>query len=124
MFIAALVTSRGERGIDSIPTDRRPGYYEMAEQSPDNSLLPSSDAAWDRCFPSLDEHRARGVYERLTPQPLGPYLQANPVEPRELDVPSTYVVLEEDRTFPVPVARKFAQNWESIRSSDPVIIAG
>ena len=105
LFIAALVTSRGERGIDSIPIERRPGYFEMAEQSPDNSLLPSFDAAWDRFFPSLDENRARAVYERLTPQPLGPYLQANSGEPSELIVPSTYVVLEEDRTFPVPVAR-------------------
>ena len=72
------------------------------------NVSPSFDAAWDRFFPSLYEHRARGACERLTPQPLGPYLQANPVEPRELDVPSTYVVLEEDRTFPVSVARKFA----------------
>lgn len=36
VFIAALVTSRVQRGIDSIPTDRRPGYYEMAAKSPDN----------------------------------------------------------------------------------------
>ena len=36
VFIAALVTTRGERGIDSIPTDRRPGYYEMAAKSPDS----------------------------------------------------------------------------------------
>ena len=120
VFIAALVTSRGERGIDSIPTDRRPGYYEMAEQSPDNSLLPSFDAAWDRFFPSLDEIQARAVYERLTPQPLGPYLQANSVEPSELSVPSTFVVLEEDRTFPVPVAREFAQKL----GVDPIIRPG
>ena len=120
VFIAALVTSRGERGIDSIPTDRRPGYYEMAEQSPDNSLLPSFDAAWDRFFPSLDEIQARAVYERLTPQPLGPYLQANSVELSELSVPSTFVVLEEDRTFPVPVAREFAQKL----GVDPIIRPG
>jgi len=120
VFIAALVTSRGERGIDSIPIDRRPGYYEMAEQSPDNSLLPSFDAAWDRFFPSLDEHRARVVYERLTPQPLGPYLQANPVEPSELNVPCSYIVLEEDRTFPVPLAREFAQEL----GVDPIIRPG
>lgn len=120
LFIAALVTSRGERGIDSIPTDRRPSYYEMAEQTPDNSLLPSFEAAWDRFFPSLDEHRAHQMYQRLTPQPLGPYLQANSVEPRELNVPSTFVVLEEDRTFPVPVAREFAQKL----GVDPIIRPG
>ena len=120
MFIAALVTTRGERGIDSIPTDRRPVYYEMAEQSPDNSLLPSFNAAWDRFFPSLDEIRARAVYEHLTPQALGPYLQANSVEPSELNVPSTFVVLEEDRTFPLPVAREFAQKL----GVDPTIVPG
>lgn len=109
MFIAALVTSRGERGIDAIPIDRRPTYFTMAEQSSDNSFLPSFEAAWKRFFPSLEEHRARAVYERLTPQPLGPYLQANPVEPTELEVPRSYLLLQDDRTFSVAAAREFAR---------------
>ena len=60
------------------------------------------------------------MYERLTPQPLGPYLQASSVEPSGLNVPSTFVVLEEDRTFPVPVAREFAQKL----GVDPTIVPG
>ena len=77
-------------------------------------MLPSFNAAWVRFFPSLDEIRARAVYERLTPQLLGPYLQASSVEP------SMFVVLEEDRSFPVPVARDFAQKL----GVDPIIRPG
>ena len=120
MFIAALVTSRGEQGIDSIPADRRPTYFTMAEQSSDNSFLPSFEAAWQRFFPSLEEHRARVAYQRLTPQPLGPYLQANPVEPTELEVPRSYLLLQNDRTFPIAVAREFAQ----VTGVEPIIRSG
>lgn len=110
IFIAALVTSRGERGIDSIPIDRRPTYFTMAEQSSDNSFLPPFESAWERFFPSLEEDRARVAYERLTPQPLGPYLQANPVEPTQLVVPRSYVLLQDDKTFGLQQAGVFARH--------------
>lgn len=120
IFIAALVTSRGARGIDSIPVDRRPTYFTMAEQSPDNSFLPAFDSAWERFFPSLEEDRARAIYERLTPQPLGPYLQATSVEPSELEVPRSYFLLQDDRTFGLQQAREFARR----AGVDPVSMRG
>jgi pimeloyl-ACP methyl ester carboxylesterase len=121
VYLAALITGAQQRGIDSIPPDRRPSYFEMAERSSDNSFLPSFEAAWDRFFPSLDEARARECYWRLTPQPLGPYLDPNPVNAQLLDVPSSYVLLEDDRTFPMSVAREFAKQagvLPVIRSGD------
>ena len=109
IYIAALITERRMRGIDSIPADRRPSYFEMAELSGENSFLPSYSAAWDRFFPSLQEAQATDHYARLTPQPLGSYLDPNPVDPAGLDVPHSYVLLEDDRTFPVSLAREFAR---------------
>lgn len=121
LLIAALVVDRGARGIDSIPEDRRPGYFEMAKASPDNTLLPDFESAWRRFFPSLEESRAVEFYARLTPQPLQVYLDPNPVSWHELDVPIAYVVLEQDVTFPVSLANEFAQRAHAqvwIRSGD------
>lgn len=120
LFIAALVCHAGDRGIESIPADRRPSYYEMAQASADDTFQPSFPAAWDRFFPSLDEESAQAAYARITPQPLGPYLQPGPVAMAELDTPRTYLLLEGDRTFPIPLARTFAAK----AGVEPIIRAG
>lgn len=109
VLIGALVVGVGERGIDSIPEDRRSGYFDMARESADNTLLPDFEAAWTRFFPSLEEARAREFYERLTPQPLQVYVDASPHSWADLSIPITYVALEEDVTFPLAVAREFAK---------------
>lgn len=41
LFIAALVCDVGEAGIESIPADRRPSYYEMSQASGDDTFQPS-----------------------------------------------------------------------------------
>lgn len=120
LFIAALVCDVGEAGIESIPADRRPSYYEMAQASGDDTFQPSFAAAWDRFFPSLEEESARAAYASLTPQPLGPYLQPNPVAMAELRTPRSYLLLESDRTFPIVLARSFAAK----AGVEPIIRAG
>jgi thioesterase domain-containing protein len=120
MFLAALVCDAAEPGIESIPADRRPSYYEMAQASGDDTFQPSFSAAWNRFFPSLNEESARTVYASLTPQPLGPYLQPNPVGMAKLRTPRSYVLLEDDRTFPTALARTFAAK----AGVEPVIRAG
>lgn len=108
VFIAAVVLREGERGIDMIPAERRPSYFAMAQASGENSLLPGFEEAHRRFFPSLPDEEAREVYARLTPQPLGPYLDPAQVGVESVDIPRTYVLLEDDVTFPVPVAMDFA----------------
>lgn len=108
MFIAALVTPVGERGIDSIPEDRRASYFEMADAAVDRSFVPNFEAAWERFFPSLGREQAIAAYRKLTPQPLAPYLDPNPVDPAALGVERSYWLLEDDRTFPPGRAADFA----------------
>lgn len=108
VLIAAVVLCEGERGIDMIPADRRPSYFTMAGASGENSLLPGLGEAHRRFFPSLADEEAREVYARLTPQPLGPYLDPAEVGIEAIGIPCTYVLLEDDVTFPVPVAMDFA----------------
>ena len=108
VFVAAVVLAAGERGIDMIPADRRPSYYSMAESSGENSLLPQFDDAWRRFFPSLPEDAAHDAYSRLTPQPLGPYLQRALVGVEDVTCPVAYVLIEQDVTFPPEVADSFA----------------
>lgn len=108
VFIAAIVLAAGERGIDQIPEDRRPSYLTMAEASGENALLPPFAEAWRRFFPSLSEGDARAVYARLTPQPLGPYLQPARIGIEDVACPRAYVLIDQDVTFPTPVAESFA----------------
>ncbi|MFY9232000.1 MAG: alpha/beta hydrolase [Candidatus Nanopelagicales bacterium] len=108
VFVAAVVLSKGERGIDAIPEDRRPSYYAMAKASGDNSLLPDFANAYARFFPSLSPERAQQVYDRLTPQPFGPYLQPATVGAESLVGDVSYILMENDRTFPEESAMTFA----------------
>lgn len=111
IFLAAMIMDTGERGIDSIPEDRRPNYFDMAMQSEDNSFTPPFEEACKRFFPGASEIEARRFYNQLTPQPLGPYLQPNPAGADALvrsGVSASYVLLSQDLTFRPPVARKFA----------------
>lgn len=108
VFVAAMVLDAGERGIDLIPADRRPSYFTMAQASGENSLLPTLDEARRRFFPSLTEQEATALYSRLTPQPLGPYLEPARVGIEDVTCPRAYVLIEQDVTFPVPVAETFA----------------
>lgn len=108
VFVAAVVLMRGERGIDQIPEDRRPSYLTMAEASGENSLLPGFADAWRRFFPSLADDEARMVYSRLTPQPLGPYLQPATTGIEDVDCPRAFILMEQDVTFPAAVAEAFA----------------
>ena len=112
VLIGAVVLRTGQRGIDSIPEDRRGSYFTMARDSGENSLLPSFDDAWARFFPSLARDDAREVYARLTPQPLGPYLEPAVAGFEQVDRSTctvTYLLLTEDRTFLPDVARDFAE---------------
>jgi len=111
IFLAAMIMDTGERGIDSIPEDRRPNYFDMAMQSEDNSFTPPFEEACKRFFPSASEIEARRFYDQLTPQPLGPYLQPNPAGADALvrsGVSTSYILLSQDLTFRPPVARAFA----------------
>lgn len=109
VFIAAVVLREGERGIDMIPADRRPSYFTLAEASGENSLLPGFEDAYRRFFPSLAQEEAHAVYSRLTPQPLGPYLDPAEIGIEAVDLPITYVLLEDDLTFHAPLAMSFAE---------------
>jgi pimeloyl-ACP methyl ester carboxylesterase len=99
VYLAAICLHRGERGIDTIPQDRRPSYFEMAAASSDNALLPDFASARVRFFTHLSENAARSAYERLTPQAFGVYLTPSPVGADEVDVAVRYLALDDDRNF-------------------------
>ena len=108
VFVAAVTLARGERGIDMIPADRRPGYFDMAAASPDNSLMPPFEDLWQRFFPHLDGAAAREAYARLTPQAFGPYLGRATVGIEEVATPRRYLAPTEDLNFPPDVTGGFA----------------
>ncbi len=108
VFLAASVLNRGERGIDITPVERRRGYYDLAAESGDNTLMVSFEAAWDRFFNHLDERAAREAYARLTPQPFQPYLDPAAVGIEDVATPRRYLAAGDDRTYPGNATAEFA----------------
>jgi|GEM_PF-267870 len=120
VFVGASILRRGECGLDVTPAQRRPGYYIMAESSNDNSLLPDFESAWGRFFQHLPEPHARAFYAMLTPQAFGPYLSPAAVGIEDVSVPRRYIAMDDDRTYPLDVARGFAAK----AGVEPIVIAG
>ena len=109
VFLAGAILNRGERGIDITPKERQQGYYDMAADSDDNTLMVSFDAAWDRFFNHLDEESAHEAYAKLTPQPFQPYLDPATVGIEDVDLPRRYIAPDDDRTYPADVTEVFAE---------------
>lgn len=108
VLVAAVVLRRGERGIDTVPAERRPSYFESARASGDNTVLPAFEAAWQRFFTHLPRDAALSAYERLTPQPFAVYLEEAACGFDEVDVPVRYLALDDDRNFDSEVTARFA----------------
>ena len=108
VFLAASALTRDECGIDVTPADRREGYFEVAANSPDNSLTITFEAAWDRFYNHLSEQDARAAYAHLTPQPFQPYLDPARVGIEDVSVARRYLAADDDLTFPLDVASGFA----------------
>lgn len=109
IFLAAIVLARGERAIDTIPEDRRPGYFAMAAQSSDNSLLLGYEAARDIFFADFPEAEARRLYGKLCRQPFGVYLSPATVDPRSIACPVKYILCRDDRALPRALCESFAR---------------
>ena len=108
IFIAAIVLEKGERGIDFIPEDRRPKYFELAEKSGDGTVMWDFERAWKTWFSDFSEFEARKYFEKLTPQPLSIFLAESSANISEITVPKSYILCKQDQAFPEAVARKFA----------------
>lgn len=108
VFLAAVVLDRGERTIDLIPEDRRPSYFTMAAATDDDTLRVAYEEARRRFFNDLPEEDARACFARLTPQPLGVYLEPAELSAREIAAAKRYVLGLRDVTFPPPLARRLA----------------
>lgn len=108
VFVASVVLNSGERGIDSIPEDRRETYFDMARESEDYTILPSFENARTRFFSHMNLTAAQEAYAQLTPQPFEPYLNEVTCGVDSVVVPSAYLLLEQDVTFKPPVAEGFA----------------
>lgn len=109
VLLASIVVEKGERAIDYMPEDRRPSYYELAESSGDNSIMLPFEAARKNFFASIPENRAREIYERLTPQPFGPYLERAEFSPVEISIPKKYIVCKRDKALPKDLTKRFAE---------------
>lgn len=109
VFLAGVVLNTGERGIDSIPEDRRSTYFAMAQESEDYTILPAFDNAYRRFFSHLEPAQAQSAYSQLTPQPFEPYLSEVVHGVDSLVAPAAYVLLEQDVTFKPTLASSFAK---------------
>lgn len=108
VLVAAVTLRAGDCAIDTIPEDRRGGYFDMAAASSDNTLMPDFASARARFFTHLSDERAHAAYDLLTPQPFDVYLHPARVGLGDLGVPLRYVAMSDDRNFDAAVSAGFA----------------
>lgn len=108
VYVAGAVLNAGQRGIDITPAERRSGYFQTADASPDNSLTLPFEEAHERFFNHLDELAARAAYGRLTPQPFQPYLDQAFVGVESVSTPRRFIAMNDDRTYPASITGAFA----------------
>ena len=99
VMVAALVLKPGERAIDRIPESRRPSYFELAEASDDQSISLHADVTRKLFFNDLNESQAAAYHARLTPQPLGVYLEESPFDLSTLTCPRHYLACRDDQAL-------------------------
>ena len=99
VMVAALVLKPGERAIDRIPESRRPSYFELAEASADQTIALSADVTRKAFFNDLDETQAAAYHARLTPQPLGVYLEESRFDLSTLACPKHYLACKHDQAL-------------------------
>lgn len=109
VFVAAYVLDKGEAPIDFTPAHRRPKYIEMAENSQDNTVYFDYDQARKVFFDSFSQEEARRYYEKLTPQPFGPYTEKAQASAGSLSVRKSYVLCLRDKTLPPELCKRFAE---------------
>ena len=88
-----------ERAIDRIPESRRPSYFELAEASADQSISLHADVTRKLFFNDLNESQAAAYHARLTPQPLGVYLEESPFDLSTLTCPRHYLACRDDQAL-------------------------
>lgn len=127
VFLAALVLEKGERGIDLIPEDRRPRYFQQAEASADNTISVDFESAHARFFNHLNADTARRYFAKLNPQPLAPYLEPSPISADSIRARKRYILCTDDRTFSPeqcrPMAAKLGAVPEEIESDHDAMLS-
>lgn len=127
VFVAAVVLDAGEATIDLIPESRRPSYFEMAAQTPDNTLRVDFETAHARFFNDLPAAEARRYFEKLTPQPFAPYLAPARVSAGAIQAERRFILCTHDKTFPpdqcLTLAAKLGGTLERIESDHDVMLS-
>jgi pimeloyl-ACP methyl ester carboxylesterase len=107
IYLAGIITERGERAIDFIPEERRPSYYELTHQSGDGTFMLPFEVAYHNFFHDLPQQEARDFYRKMTPQPLNIYLEQQTVSPKEIKCKKDYIICTKDRALPMELTMVF-----------------
>lgn len=102
VFVAPLLADNGCALTDVVPPDYAGLFAQMAEQSPDNTVMAPWEVFRDGFIGDADEATAREAYDRLCPEPFGPLSETVDLSKfAEMPIPKSYVNCTEDVVFPV-----------------------
>jgi pimeloyl-ACP methyl ester carboxylesterase len=107
IYLAGIITEKGERAIDLIPEERRPRYYDLTNQSGDGTFLLPFEVAYHNYFQDLPQNEARDFYRKMTPQPLNIYLEQQTVSPKEIKCKKDYIICTKDMALPMELTMVF-----------------
>ena len=109
VFIAAFTLNAGERAIDLMAPERVAEYYQIAEASPEYSLMLDTETARRRFFSDLNDTEADNAYARLTPQPFMPYLAPAGHSANAFGSIARYILCRNDRNLPIDQCLGFSK---------------
>ncbi|MFB0829769.1 alpha/beta hydrolase [Brevibacillus laterosporus] len=101
VFMDAFVVRNGYSVADEIPPEGKALWEELAQKSPDNTImLPFLN--WRETFMNTaDLELATEIYQTVTPEPAGPLFQKLDLSVFDsLDIPKSYYYLTEDIAVP------------------------
>ena len=108
VFLAAQVPVPGRVYLEHLAENADAVTFDFDAGGTPGPAGMSWEAARQNFYQDLDDTTARRAFERLRPTPLIPFTETCPID-RWPDVPSTFIVMTDDRSVGRDWARRTAQ---------------
>jgi pimeloyl-ACP methyl ester carboxylesterase len=101
VFHTAFVVKDGASVNDNFPADQTRAFADAATASPDNTVACPWEVFRDLFIQDAAPEAARSVWERLVPQPFGPWDEKlDLAEFHRGELPRSFIAVAEDRALP------------------------
>ncbi|WP_299006816.1 alpha/beta fold hydrolase [uncultured Shewanella sp.] len=108
IYLAAYIPNQNESMLDQLPPDRQIQYQTMASTSSTRCIALDFDTMYKYYFNNLSLTQAQFYYQKITPEPIGPYEEKVKMSPSQLSVKQDYIICKYDQRLLEEQAKRFA----------------